>query len=72
MTVWKNSTVSEHEVNWKVRGHGSCSASSIKSRYLLTIAAVMKFLRKILFYIGVEMIILKWILGWWGVKCGIY
>ena len=39
---------------------------------LLTIAAVTKFLRKILCYTDVEMITLKCILGRWGVKCGIY
>jgi hypothetical protein len=72
MRVWKNSTVSEHEVIWKIRGHSSDPASSVKSRYLLTIAAVTKFLRKILCYTGVEMIILKCKPVKWGVKYGIY
>jgi hypothetical protein len=50
MRVWKNSNVSEHEVIWKVREHSSDPAGSVKSRYLLTTAAVTKFLRKILCY----------------------
>jgi len=63
MRVWNNSNVSEREVIWKVREHSNDPASSVKSRYLLTIAAVMKCLRKILCYTGLEMMILKWILG---------